>query len=76
MEEKTCDKYCHDCFFYGGQSEPALTCNYLLMRGKRRPCPPGKGCTVKERRGKKRRTQKDNREERKIQNAVCTTNPK
>lgn len=23
-------------------------CQYILMKNKQRPCPPGKGCTVKE----------------------------
>ena len=42
-----CDENCHDCFFYRGAWETHMFCHYYLMTGKRRPCDPGKGCTVK-----------------------------
>lgn len=35
---------CKGCDFL---SLSTLTCDYILMTEKRRPCPPGKGCTVK-----------------------------
>lgn len=34
---------CRGCRFLGG-----LDCDYLLITGKKRPCAPGEGCTVKE----------------------------
>ena len=49
-----CDEYCLDCKFFGGHSEFECCCNYLLMTNKRRPCPPGIGCTVKVKRKNKR----------------------
>ena len=30
------------CYYYGG-----WCCDYMLMTGRRRPCPPGAECTVK-----------------------------
>lgn len=40
-------KYCKGCFYWGGHDESACCCNYLLITDKRRPCPPGKNCTVR-----------------------------
>ena len=42
---------CQGCIYYGG--DYYRCCNYILVMGKRRPCPPGKGCTVRKERGKK-----------------------
>ena len=41
---------CEGCvYFFGDYSK---FCNYIFVKGKRRPCPPGKDCTVKiERKG-------------------------
>ncbi len=41
------DKHCLDCRYYQGAYEADLCCCYLLITDQRRPCPPGKGCTVK-----------------------------
>ena len=38
---------CKGCHYYRGVNPGAKCCNYLLMTGKVRPCPPGKKCTVK-----------------------------
>ena len=38
---------CEGCYFYGGRWETAKCCNYFLITGKRRPCPPGKDCIVR-----------------------------
>ena len=38
-------KYCEGCDYYYGDS--CKTCNYIFITGHRRPCPPGKDCTVK-----------------------------
>ena len=35
---------CKGCIYYFSTSG---TCDYLIMTGKRRPCPAGKGCSVK-----------------------------
>lgn len=40
------DPYCDDCFFYGN-SYGMRYCSYLLRTNHKRPCPPGKDCTVK-----------------------------
>lgn len=39
--------YCEGCIFYDGEYDSNKCCNYFLDTGMRRPCPPGKGCTVK-----------------------------
>lgn len=38
-------KYCEDCVYFQGYS--MRCCNYIFIEDKRRPCPPGKDCTVK-----------------------------
>lgn len=41
---------CKGCMYLGSlhtKSTAARTCDYLLILGHRRPCPPGAGCTVK-----------------------------
>ena len=45
-----CDKYCNGCVFYSGSSLTFKVCEYMLMTDHRRPCPAGKGCTVKTKR--------------------------
>lgn len=52
---KLCDEYCEGCIYsvvFGGlQGWPGMkrvqACEYILHAEERRPCPPGKGCTVK-----------------------------
>ena len=46
--EKADIKNCKNCYYFkqlypGGER----CCHYILIEGKRRPCPPGKDCTVK-----------------------------
>ena len=51
--------YCNNCIYSSVLSASTTrVCNYLLATGKRRPCPAGEGCTVKETRGGKRRKKK------------------
>lgn len=38
---------CTGCVHFYGAYENNRCCNYLFDTGKRRPCPPGEGCTVK-----------------------------
>jgi len=38
---------CEGCSYFGGRWEFAKTCNYLLLTGRRRPCPTGKECIVR-----------------------------
>ena len=40
-------KYCEGCVYFGGDYECTKCCNYIFVNGERRPCPPGKDCTVK-----------------------------
>ena len=37
---------CYGCI-YSGWIGDHLGCNYIFIMNKRRPCPPGKDCTVK-----------------------------
>jgi hypothetical protein len=47
--------YCDGCVYNGSLSGGSLRCcNYILMRDRRRPCPPGDGCTVKVKLGDKK----------------------
>ena len=48
------NKNCRNCVYFGGMSDCACTCNYIFMEDKKRPCPPGKGCTVKKKRSSRR----------------------
>ena len=40
------DRACKGCY-YLTQAGGYGCCNYIFMEGHRRPCPPGKACTVK-----------------------------
>lgn len=59
MREKVCDTYCLNCIFYIGTNNISRCCHYYLLTDKRRPCDPGKGCTVKIRRKSRLKTRKD-----------------
>lgn len=39
---------CTGCRYFFGRFEHNRCCNYIFVMGKRRPCPPGKLCTVRE----------------------------
>ena len=39
-------EFCTGCRYWDGNSG-CHCCNYIFIEGHRRPCPPGKGCTVK-----------------------------
>lgn len=39
-------KKCAGCIYLGGRQE-LKTCNYIFLKDRKRPCPPGDGCTVK-----------------------------
>jgi hypothetical protein len=43
------DKHCDNCFYYKMLSMNGVTrcCHYILITGHKRPCGPGKDCTVK-----------------------------
>lgn len=38
---------CEGCLHWYGCFETTRCCNFIFDMDKRRPCPPGKGCTVK-----------------------------
>ena len=43
---------CEGCVYFFGDYEVNKCCNYIFIEDKRRPCPPGKDCTVRiERKG-------------------------
>ena len=46
-------KYCEGCKYYHMVSSGTCKyCNYIFVEHHKRPCPPGKGCTVREEREK------------------------
>ncbi|MBP3305272.1 MAG: hypothetical protein J6L24_04810 [Oscillospiraceae bacterium] len=47
VKSKICDKNCYDCRYFWGNTDFDACCNYIFAAGKRRPCDPGTGCTVK-----------------------------
>ena len=47
MSNGLCDSFCRDCYYVLGGLEKMMTCDYFEKADKRRPCPAGKGCTVK-----------------------------
>ena len=56
MANGVCDSYCEKCIYYKGTGSVLYACHYFLDTDKRRPCPAGKGCTV---RVLRKRTRKD-----------------
>ncbi len=38
---------CYGCIYLSLVAGEHPCCNYIFMENKRRPCPPGEGCTVK-----------------------------
>lgn len=52
------NKDCAGCKYYSSITKAVYYCTYFLETGRRRPCPPGKGCTVKI--PKKRRSKREN----------------
>lgn len=45
-----CDRFCKGCIYCNGTSgdyNGSSCCTYYLVTDKRRPCPAGTGCTVK-----------------------------
>lgn len=50
------DAYCLNCIYYRG--DVWYVCNYYLDTDIRRPCPGGKGCTVRVLRKRRRKLKK------------------
>ena len=46
------DKYCKGCIYCTKITDEIWYCAYIFREDKRRPCDPGKGCTVKTKRKK------------------------
>lgn len=42
---------CLGCRFYRCIKKSTWFCAYMIETGKKRPCPPGRGCTVREAKG-------------------------
>lgn len=38
---------CAGCYYRRGPTQDSKSCDYLLIEGHRRPCPPGVECKVK-----------------------------
>lgn len=55
MEHKDGRKYCVGCVYFYGDYEVNRCCNYIFVREKKRPCPPGKDCTERREKTKNRR---------------------
>lgn len=66
------DKYCHGCKYYRMITDDLRYCSYILDENKRRPCPPGKGCTVKQTR---RKTKCQTKKGSKCSGETATTMP-
>ena len=47
------DKYCIGCKYYTKITDGVRYCSYMFRTDNRRPCPPGKDCTVRVERKKK-----------------------
>lgn len=59
MQKSVCSRYCKGCVYNAEMSSCTYGyCNYIFVEKKRRPCPAGKGCTVKVK-GKTRRAKED-----------------
>jgi hypothetical protein len=59
MAYKERNPYCSDCFYYKTiWGDELRCCHYLLITNHKRPCDPGRGCTVKISEAKKRRQKK------------------
>ena len=52
-QQKVYDRACSGCAYLGWIAGYIGYCSYMFKTDKRRPCPPGKGCTVKQKKGKK-----------------------
>lgn len=52
---KTYTRACAGCIYFGWANSYLGCCNYIFMEDKRRPCPPGKGCTVKQKKKKEKK---------------------
>ena len=59
-EQRSYDPACVGCIYMGWIACYMGCCNYLLMTGKRRPCPPGKDCTVKYKPKKRKKVEHGN----------------
>lgn len=42
-----CDSHCRGCAYLGYAGGDLRCCCYIFIEDKRRPCPPGKDCTVR-----------------------------
>ena len=58
--DTTKDKHCLGCKYYYCICPELYYCSYIFQEDKRRPCPPGKDCTEKKRKRKKRYYNADN----------------
>ena len=45
---------CYGCKYSCTGTGPYIFCEYIFFTGHQRPCPPGKDCTVKEKRKEKK----------------------
>lgn len=48
---KVKDKYCKGCIYQGWAAQHSC-CDYIFIKDECRPCPPGKDCTVKQKKMK------------------------
>lgn len=55
-EKRIYYRACKGCIYYG-LIGPYGCCNYIFIKDERRPCPPGKDCTVKQKRKRTRRAE-------------------
>lgn len=64
MSSEWVDKHCMDCYYYKALNTPNMRCCcYFLINDHRRPCDPGKDCTVKVKM-RRPKTRKSNKKEK------------
>lgn len=59
--------YGNGCVYRGIVQGSLPCCNYIFMEDKRRPCPPGEGCTVKTTNREAQRKGAEERKQRKLE---------
>lgn len=58
------DEHCLKCVYYQGNSDTDVCCCYIFIEDRKRPCPPGKYCTVMKPRKRVRSSKGDRHYER------------
>lgn len=72
MADVRMDPHCKGCAYLGYAGSGMMCCDYIFKEERRRPCPPGKDCTVKiSRKEKELLDVQREKERRRVVMAVC-----